>query len=64
MEVRSALREMNPPLARSGILKANSGRYSTALVVDKAAVTADNPTGILQYVVLFGPFIASRGLAL
>lgn len=37
---------MNPPLARSGILKANSGRYSDSLVVDKTAVTADNPTGM------------------
>lgn len=47
VEVRSTLREMNPPLARSAILKANSGRYSLALVVDKTAVTADNPTGMV-----------------
>jgi len=46
VEIRTVLREHNPPLKRSGILRANSGRYSTMLVVDKSLVTSDNPTGM------------------
>lgn len=47
MEVRSTLREMNPPLPRSYILRANSGRYSDMLVVDSKNISADNPTGMI-----------------
>lgn len=46
VEILHLLNEENPPLPRSNTLKANSGRYSTMLVVDKANATADNPTGM------------------
>jgi hypothetical protein len=48
LAVRNTLREENPPLSRkSAILKA-SGRYSDMLVVDAAAVTSANPTGMIE----------------
>jgi len=46
-EILHALNEKNPPLKRSGILKANSGRYTSSLVVNPDLVTADNPTGMV-----------------
>ena len=46
-EILHALNEKNPPLKRSGILKANSGRYSTTAVVNPLLVTVDNPTGMV-----------------
>ena len=46
-DISHALHEKNPLLKRSGILKANSGRYSTSMVVNPALVTADNPTGMV-----------------
>lgn len=46
VEIRHVLREHNPPLKRSEILRANSGRYSNMLIVSKTLVTADNPTGM------------------
>ena len=46
-EISLALHEKNPPLKRSGILKANSGRYTSSLVVNPALVTAVNPTGMV-----------------
>eukprot|EP00596_Hydrurales_sp_CCMP1899_P005747 CAMPEP_0119037572 /NCGR_PEP_ID=MMETSP1177-20130426/6007_1 /TAXON_ID=2985 /ORGANISM="Ochromonas sp, Strain CCMP1899" /LENGTH=423 /DNA_ID=CAMNT_0006999037 /DNA_START=765 /DNA_END=2032 /DNA_ORIENTATION=- len=46
-QVLTSLREMNPPLKRSAILKANSGRYSSSMVVDSSLVSADNPTGMV-----------------
>ena len=45
VEVGKALREVNPPLRRNKVLDGNSGRYSSMLVVDRAAVTALNPSG-------------------
>jgi hypothetical protein len=46
--VRTTIRADNPPLPRtSKVLKA-SGRYSSMLVVDPAAVTSDNPTGMIE----------------
>lgn len=39
--------EMNPPLKRTAMLRAASGRYSSMLVVNKNAVTAANPTGMV-----------------
>lgn len=47
LEIRQTIMEMNPPLRRSGMLRAASGRYSSMLVVDKSRVTAQNPTGMV-----------------
>lgn len=46
-EVRSSLLAINPVLKRTNVLKCNSGRYSSMLVVDPAKVTAHNPTGMV-----------------
>ena len=47
VEVRSALRVLNPPLKRSAVLRSNSGRYSEMMVVNAAAATSNNPTGMV-----------------
>merc|ERR1711871_1748846 len=47
VEVRAALKEANPPIARTQVLKSASGRYSNMLVVDPKAVTLHNPTGMI-----------------
>jgi len=47
IEVRNTLMEMNPPLKRTAMLRAASGRYSSMLVVNKNAVTSANPTGMV-----------------
>jgi hypothetical protein len=47
VELRSEIRKGNPPLRRTQILKANSGRYSSELVINSASITADNPTGMV-----------------
>ena len=47
VEIRSALKEANPPMARTQVLKSASGRYSNMLVVDPKAVTLHNPTGMI-----------------
>ena len=47
-DIRTALREENPVLQRSRILGANSGRYSSLLVVNKDCVDANNPTGMMR----------------
>ena len=47
VEVRSALREENPPLPRTSVLS-NSGRYSSMIVVNKDEVSANNPTGMIE----------------
>lgn len=46
-EVRASLLAINPVLKRTNVLKCNSGRYSSMLVVDPAKVTAQNPTGMV-----------------
>jgi hypothetical protein len=46
-QVLTSLREMNPPLKRSATLRANSGRYSSSMVVNASLVSADNPTGMV-----------------
>lgn len=46
-QIMSSLREINPPLKRSAILRANSGRYSSSMVVNTSLVSADNPTGMV-----------------
>mmetsp|Transcript_10906 Transcript_10906/g.16621 ORF Transcript_10906/g.16621 Transcript_10906/m.16621 type:complete len:700 (+) Transcript_10906:130-2229(+) len=48
LSVRTVLREENPPLSRSSTVLKASGRYSSMLVVDPAAVTSDNPTGMIE----------------
>jgi hypothetical protein len=47
IEMRNTIMEINPPLKRSAMLRSASGRYSTALVVNKSMVTASNPTGMV-----------------
>jgi hypothetical protein len=45
LDLRKALMEENPPLPRSWVLCAASGRYCNDLVVPGGHVTAVNPTG-------------------
>lgn len=45
VEIGKALKGINPPLRRNRVLDGNSGRYSSMLVVNKAAVTPLNPSG-------------------
>jgi hypothetical protein len=47
VEVRSTLREENPPLPRTAVLS-NSGRYSDMIVVNKDGISVNNPTGMVQ----------------
>jgi len=47
VEIRAALREANPPMQRTFVLKSASGRYSNMLVVDPKAITSQNPTGMV-----------------
>ena len=46
-QIIRSLRGINPPLKRSAILRANSGRYSTSMVVNGNLVTTNNPTGMI-----------------
>lgn len=48
LELRNTIMEMNPPLKRSSMLRAASGRYSSMLMVNKNAATSTNPTGMVE----------------
>eukprot|EP01041_Mallomonas_annulata_P002371 gene2371-4603_t len=48
MEIRTSLREVNPPLQRSSVLATASGRYSNMLVVNRSRVSANNPQGCVE----------------
>ena len=47
LEIRNTLMKNNPPLKRSSMLRAASGRYSSMLVVNKNLVSPSNPTGMI-----------------
>ena len=46
IQVRDALLEKNPPIKPSAMLRQNSGKYSTSLIIDPNLVTLRNPTGM------------------
>jgi hypothetical protein len=46
IQVRDALLEKNPPIKPSAMLRQNSGKYSTSLIIDPELVTLRNPTGM------------------
>ena len=60
--MRVSLLHIIPVLKRSGILKANSGRYSRLAVIDANNITAANPTGMIVPVGDIIPTIAWKTL--
>ena len=47
VEIRAALQEANPPIQRTAVLTAASGRYSSMAVIDRTKITPANPTGMM-----------------
>ena len=62
VEIRAALEDANPPIKRTFVLKSASGRYSNMIIVNPAAVTLQNPTGMVKTVGLALPLLKWSGM--